>query len=153
MQNNDNSVWTSTQKSVHGAGNMEYRMFAKEWKSGTEIVQACLDLGVLGQVCEIARNRGRASAGRVLAERCCMKSTWFTNESKTISAELPSAAARGAVETKSVNIKCKPEFKIQRKNGKQYFRRFPSMSVDFRRVSSIFMDFRRGVASSGPPRT
>ena len=35
---------------------MEYRMFAKEWESGTEIVQACLDLGVLGQVCEIARN-------------------------------------------------------------------------------------------------
>ena len=93
----DNSVWTSTHKSVHGACNMEYRMFAKEWESGTEIVQACLGLGVLGQVCEIARNRGRASAGRVLAERCCMKSTWFTNESKTISAELPSAAARGAV--------------------------------------------------------
>ena len=46
----DNSVWTSTQKSVHGACNMEYRMFAKEWESGTEIVQACLDLGVLGQV-------------------------------------------------------------------------------------------------------
>ena len=87
----------TTQKSLHGACNMEYRMFAKEWESGTEIVQACLDLGVLGQVCEIARNRGRASAGRVLAERCCMKSTWFTNESKTISAELPSAAARGAV--------------------------------------------------------
>ena len=93
----DNSVWTSTHKSVHGACNMEYRMFAKEWESGTEIVQACLDLGVLGQVCEIARNRGRESAGRVLAERCCMKSTWFTNESRTTSAELPSAAAHGAV--------------------------------------------------------
>ena len=70
---------------------------AKEWQSASEIVQACLDLGVMGQVCEIARNRRRASAGRVLAERCCMKSTWFTNESKTISAELPSAVARGAV--------------------------------------------------------
>ena len=75
---------------------MEYRMFAKEWESGTEIAQACLDLGVLGQVCEIARHQGGASAGRI--ERRCMKSTWFTNESKTIFAELPSAAARGAVE-------------------------------------------------------
>ena len=76
---------------------MEYQMFASEWESGTEIVHACLDLGVLGQVCEIARKQGWASSSRVLAERCCMKSTWFTNESKTISAELPSVAARGAV--------------------------------------------------------
>ena len=76
---------------------MEYRMFAKEWESGTEIVQACLDLGVLGQVCEIARNRGRASAGSVLAEWCCMKSTWFAYELKTISMELLSAAARGKI--------------------------------------------------------
>ena len=79
----------------HAIWNIECLL--RNGKNGTEIVQACLDLGVLGQVCEIARNRGRASAGRVLAERCCMKSTWFTNESKTISAELPSAAARGAV--------------------------------------------------------
>ena len=100
---------------------MEYRMFAKEWESGTEIVQACLDLGVLGQVCEIARNRGRASAGRVLAERRCMKSTWFTNESKTISAELP-RPPRVELWCTSVKIKCKPEFKILRKNAKQYVR-------------------------------
>ena len=92
----DNSVWTSTQKSVHGACNMEYRMFAKVWESSTEIVHAwtrCSGSSLRNS----KKPRGGASAGRVLAERRCMKSTWFTNESKTISAELSSAAARGAV--------------------------------------------------------
>ena len=37
---------------------MEYRMFAKEWESGTEIVQACLDLGVLGQVLRNSKEPG-----------------------------------------------------------------------------------------------
>ena len=132
----DNSVWTSsTQKSVHGACNMEYRMFAKEWESGTEIVQACLDLDVLGQVCEIARNRGRASAGRVLAERCCMKSTWFTNESKTISAELPFFRRAWSCSAQVLTLNASQNLRFCAKMQSH-------ISVDFRQCLWIFGECR-----------